>query len=103
MILSEQEHAKILIEARRKGHNWKNPGQRLKNSVLRSLLVAGLTLTAYASMKQWFAFYVFLAFFVGVLLSQIAFLISSFNAFPFLSKVLNWEKVERAAAGEAID
>jgi hypothetical protein len=37
------------------------------------------------------------------LLSQIAFLISSFNAFPFLSKVLNWEKVERAAAGEAID
>ncbi|MBS1719805.1 MAG: hypothetical protein JST35_05095 [Armatimonadetes bacterium] len=103
MFMSDQEQAKILLEARDKGYSWKNPGQLLQASHRKILACVVVTLAGSAALKLWMFFFLYLTFFAGVALCYIVSMNAHFKTWPFSKRIIDWEKVERAAAGEAID
>jgi hypothetical protein len=99
----ERKLAFRLLEAREKGLTT---GRHFRSNFKRYfilLVVFGLSIYYFYRIHLDPGVHAFLGALIGVLLRDFGFARSQMRTWPSFSKLLDWESVERMAAGEAIE
>jgi hypothetical protein len=101
--LSDKTLAERMLQARERGGHKILPFVRMNAKGYTFLvLYFGAVLTFLAFTGLWSAFCVILGLILGVLLRDVSWLIGIQRTWPFVTKVIDWDKVKRAADGETL-
>src|SRR5712671_6451164 len=96
---SDQVLAKQLLEAREHGNRFtfKRYLQQSTRSYFIFFCYWALPLIAFGLLQMWVPFWIIVGCVAGSLQRDISWAIRSFESWPFTSKVIDWDKVQKLA------
>jgi len=96
----EQKLARRLLETREQGWTYRSFLRHHTRRYVLLFVMHGVALLLFASLQQWFPFYLILGMLIGAIARDYGWARSIKKHWPLSLKITDWANVQRMAAGK---